>query len=159
MIKNKNPKIEIGNDTSYCENSGIKFLLSAGLGLKKYLWNTNEYTPAISISGKGKYKVTVWDSLGCPAFDSLNVIQKPNPYVNLRKDSSYCSEQGISIILRAGKGQKSYRWSTSEITDSIKIKTGGLFYAEVTNNENCKSFDTIRISENQSPKVSLGSDK
>ncbi len=71
------PTVDIGNDTTVCENSG--FALDAGIGWTGYLWSDSSSSPLFTPPSSGLYHITVSDTNGCLATDSIiiNMLQAP----------------------------------------------------------------------------------
>ncbi|MEP7258920.1 MAG: PKD domain-containing protein, partial [Flavitalea sp.] len=69
------PSVELGADTTVCE--GIELVLDAGNAGLTIDWSTGENTSAISVYDAGKYTVTVSNTDGCSAIDSINVTIVP----------------------------------------------------------------------------------
>nr|WP_294908089.1 FG-GAP-like repeat-containing protein [uncultured Lacibacter sp.] len=78
------------------------------------------------------------------------------PTVDLGADTSIC--QGDSLLLIATNTNAQYRWSTGATTDRIIAKQTGVYWVEVTNNGGTVT-DTIRLTVNPAPVVSLGNDE
>lgn len=69
-------------DTFIC--SGTSVVLDAGTHPYNpiYVWNNAEITQTISVSTPGTYIVKVQNNEGCVAFDTVNIVQYPDPVVN-----------------------------------------------------------------------------
>jgi hypothetical protein len=65
------PVVNLGNDTSIC--GGDDLLLSAGAGFASYHWNDHSSQPDLTADSSGTYYVTVTNSSGCTATDSLKL--------------------------------------------------------------------------------------
>ena len=64
------PVVDFGNDTVV--NTSIT--LDAGSGFDSYLWNNSDTTQTILVENTGTYYVSVTDSNGCTASDTINVL-------------------------------------------------------------------------------------
>ena len=82
------------------------------------------------------------------------VLLEPNK-IDLGNDTSICL--GDSITLDAGLNN-SYKWSTNEITQTIKVDTTGEYSVTITDSNGCKSSDTINLLVNELPIINLGND-
>lgn len=67
----KNPKVELGNDTSVC--NGINLMLNAGTDGIDYFWNTGQTTSTITVNSPGTYNVFVTNVDGCVKTDTITV--------------------------------------------------------------------------------------
>ena len=84
------PRFDLGKDTAICNHDTIvKKVILQNLQSALtyyYLWSKNgevlvQDTSQLSISKEGTYKVTVTDSRGCEATDSLKVSLKTRPHI------------------------------------------------------------------------------
>ena len=72
QIENINPlQISLGSDTTICE--GDKIILSPG-NFSSYTWQDYSKTPAYTVLQQGSYSVTVTDTLGCTASDTIKIV-------------------------------------------------------------------------------------
>ncbi len=97
QINVKDIKPNIGRDTSFCNAFSLK--LSTAKSYQKYLWNTSEITPSLSISKKGTYILRVNDSIGCSSADTIVVH---NPFVVAKittSDTIQCSKNNLFKII------------------------------------------------------------
>lgn len=81
----------------------------------------------------------------------------PNPpAVNLGPDITACS----SAVLDAGITGLTYRWSTNDTTQTISTAFSGTYYVQVSDGgSGCSGTDTIQVTINPAPVVSLGPDR
>lgn len=97
------PDISLGQDISVCHSDTLT--LSVTPGYNSYLWSTGEVTNAISLDssslGMGTHVVwvTVADSMGCTATDSINVT-----FQNCVGIHEFVSEGDITIYPNPTKG-------------------------------------------------------
>jgi hypothetical protein len=98
----------------------------------------------------------VTDANGCTDTDSVTVTVNTIPAVSLGSDTDICA--GLNVTLTPGNTFASYNWSTGETTASIVATTAGNYYVTVTDANNCQNTDTVAVTVNALPTVSLGSD-
>jgi len=95
------------------------------------------------------YFISVSDTSGNSAADSLFMNVYDLPVVSLGADTNICSN--IQWPLNAGNAGSSYLWSTGAETQTIITDTTGFgfgiqqFYVDVTNENGCLSSDTINL--------------
>lgn len=77
------PQVNLGSDISI--NTGVSTTLSAANVGVTYLWNTGAVTPSINVNSPGTYFVTVTDSIGCKASDTIIVSLKTVGFDELYK--------------------------------------------------------------------------
>jgi PKD repeat protein len=112
-----------------------------------FLWQDNSNASSFVIVQPGQYHVEITDQLGCVFnSDTLNVILDNFPFeAFIGNDTSLCT--GNSIQLQVGASvATNYLWSNGNTNDSLLITSGGTFWLEVSNINNCIAIDTINIS-------------
>jgi gliding motility-associated-like protein len=146
------PVINIGNDTSLCFNQPFTINASAA---PNYLWNNGSVLNAITVSKEGMYWVEVIGNK-CVARDSISIMQKEIPVVNIGDNKSICKE--VEFTLDAENVGSAYSWNTNKTAQKVVVKAPGEFSVTVTNLEGCYATDRIILDTFISPTVSLGND-
>ena len=118
VVVNVLPSIFFSGNTTICQGQSTTIVASGGYS---YLWSTGATTNSISVSDPGVYKVNVTNSLNCMRSDSVIVVVRDNPTVNVNGSSIIC--QGSSAVLNAS-GAETYLWSTGENSASIVVMPG-----------------------------------
>jgi hypothetical protein len=122
---------------------GGSIVLDAGDGFETYLWSTGitDTTSRIEVNGAGTYYVTVSNTDGAIATDSIEVVLRDSPSVFLGSDITHNG----SLFLDAGAGYSGYLWSTGETLQAITITESGKYWVQVMNEFGCTASDTIRV--------------
>jgi len=134
---NSLPVVYLGRDTSFCENT---LQLDAGT-FSTTTWSTGSTAQSINVNSSGVYSVTVTDSNGCAAVDSIVIVVYDNPILNLDKDTAFC---GDSLLLALAPGNK-YVWSTGDTLSFTTINSSGDYWLSVTDSNGCTTSDTIHV--------------
>ena len=137
---NFSPDIQpnLGNDTALCPGSTI--LLDVSIPGVSYRWNDNSTGPLFNVRDSGIYSVTV--TLGsCTAVDSI-VITSSSSTFNLGNDSILTV--GDSLVLDASSASGSLRWSDNSTGQTLKVKTTGIYWVDVTIS-GCTTRDSISV--------------
>ncbi|MCF8298418.1 MAG: right-handed parallel beta-helix repeat-containing protein [Saprospiraceae bacterium] len=77
IVTVNNPIVELGNDTTICDNQSI--ILDAGLGFASYLWSDNSTGQTLTIDTTGyglgahTFSVSVTDIIGCTTNDAIEI--------------------------------------------------------------------------------------
>jgi len=148
------PIVDLGPNTAIC--SGSTLTLNAGNAGATYLWNTAATTQTITVSTAGTYYVAVTAANSCVGRDTIVVTLNPSPVVNLGNDTTVC--EGSSATLNAGNTGATFLWSNTATTQSISVSTTGTYFVTVTGANNCTGSDTLVLTVNEAPVVSLGND-
>jgi len=131
----------LGADVSSCN------LLALTIGIEEieganYLWNTGYNGNKITTTGFGTYWLELQQN-GCKLRDSIDVIEKPKPVVNLGPDTTICKFKPV-ILTTGSSFYDTYLWNTGESTRSITVDKAGAYYIDVTLN-GCTASDTVMV--------------
>jgi gliding motility-associated-like protein len=137
------------------ENGSAIALVNGGTPSYTYQWNT---VPAQSSQtafniGAGSYTVTVTDSHGCTASNSVTITQ-PNALTTSIATSTNVSCYGLhngnaSVSANGGTGNYTYAWSTSPVQTSANATglSAGSYTITVTDAHGCSNATTAVISQ------------
>jgi gliding motility-associated-like protein len=78
ILQHDNPKVFLGNDTTYCSN--FTRVLNAGDSDLTYKWSTGVTTPTITVNTYGTYWVTVTNGCG-QASDTIDITSCEGGYI------------------------------------------------------------------------------
>ena len=147
-----NPVVDLGPDTLLC--NVLNYVLTPATGFSIYTWQNNSHNQTYSASVNGNYFLTVTNSFGCTASDSV-ALQFSNPTVSIGNDTTICIN--TSVFLIANSGFSFYQWNTNNTTESILISSEGTYSVTVTDNLGCKDSDS-KIINVDAPFVFIGND-
>lgn len=151
LTQNAFPLIDLGNDTSICQNSSI--VLDATTSGATYLWNNGSTDATISVFQPQIYSVIVTKN-GCSSTDSRQVSILPSSSLFVGNDTAFCDL--INQTISSGNSQTV--WSNGQIGSFININQFGTYWGEITTS--CgKIRDSILISQKIKPSVNLGNDQ
>ncbi len=125
--------------------------LDAGNSGATYLWQDGSINQTFQVISAGIYHVTIINSDGCQASDTVTVL--PIPFANLGNDTTICS--GV-LPLDAGNIGSTYTWQDGSTQQTFQVTNSGTYWVEVDNGT-CTSLDTIVVNMN-GPIVNLGPD-
>jgi gliding motility-associated-like protein len=145
--------INLGNDTTLCENSLL--LLNPNLSNATYSWQNNTTNSTFTVAQQGFYWVEATTANGCYVSDSINVNYNPLPVVNLGNDTTIC--EGQDLVLNASNVNSSFVWQDNSNNTSYTITQPGNYWLTVTEN-GCSDSDTIAINYAPLPFIYLGND-
>lgn len=140
------PSVDLGPDIITCADEGHMEYLDAGNPGLYYTWDNNYNGRVRTVTSSGTYYVRVMDSLGCPAYDTINVTLKPNPISTLGNDTSVCMDQPLT--LNAGNNGVSYFWNTGQTANTIIAEDPGEYIVFITGSNGCMISDTIQVAHN-----------
>jgi hypothetical protein len=130
-------KVDLGNDTTLCENQILT--LSTGSSLN-HLWSNGLQNTSLEITESGLYWAEVSKGL-CKKRDSINIFFRNLPEIFLGNDTTLCA--GDTLILY-GSEEFSNLWSDSTFQNQLIIKEYGEYWLEV-NDGFCIIIDSIAV--------------
>ena len=155
ILTNPSSTIDIGRDTSFCEGLTIEFFGPSFF--TGYKWNgINTSKNSYSTKSDTIVFVEAYNSFGCPAFDTVQVNYFDVPEFSFGSDTGFCDNVDYQLI--GPLNMKTYLWYNGTSSDRISLKGPGLYYLEVTNDEECSYVDSINIYKYDSPVISIGND-
>ncbi|MFC2114659.1 T9SS type A sorting domain-containing protein [Bacteroidota bacterium] len=155
---NKLPVVNLGNDTSFCQGKSV--ILDAGPNFKAYYWSNGPTSQKQTISNSAFVSVIVKDFNNCLSIpDTIDVRALTIPVLHLGPDTAFC--RGDSVVLDAGSGYQTYWWSNGFSSSKQVIYNSITIMGKIQDAVNAcwSKNDTIRISVNELPVKSLGSDR
>lgn len=148
---NPSPIINLGPD-SITLQACDSLVLNAGNPGSEFIWNTNETVQSIKVTTSGVFKVTVTNTFGCQANDSVKI--KIKPLVDLGPDTTSCN----CILLKAGAADNRYEWCNGQNYSQINACKTDIYCVKVTTTSGCVGYDTVSVTIVPAPVVNLGRD-
>ncbi|NLR77766.1 gliding motility-associated C-terminal domain-containing protein [Chitinophaga eiseniae] len=147
------PMVNLGSDTTICGGNSLVLDAGAANFAYKIQWSTGATTQRININQAGTYWVNVSNG-ECATTDTIHVGLIPTPLVSI-PDTTIC--RGQSVKLDAYVDGASYLWSNGSTASSILVSTQEQFWVKVMKSA-CITIDTIKVSVNPPPDISLSRD-
>ncbi len=151
VVRSPVPAFAILGDTLICD--GASTVLSTSLPFSMYSWSNGDLNAGTTVAKAGNYSVTISDTNGCTATQTINVTVNPNPVPRITGNKAICPLDSVKISLT--DPFSSYLWSDGSSTSSIYAKAGSTHTVTVTDMNGCKGIDntTIPIQGNLNPKI------
>jgi len=147
------PVADAGANTSICDGDTIQLQATGGV---TFLW-----TPPATLSdpiiadpdanplSTTEYFVSVTDSNGCVANDSITVTVNALPIANAGPDVTACIGDTVGLLATGGT---QYTWTPTAFLDNPNIDSPNAFpdttmdfFVVVTDANSCTSFDTVEV--------------
>jgi hypothetical protein len=140
------PVVNLGPDINKCVDAGIAEVLDAGVQANNpvFQWDNGSASQVRAVTESGTYTVKVTNQYTCSDADTINVILRPNPIVNLGNDTTVCN--GVVLNLNPGNSGVEYFWNNGQNTQNINVTNPGTYSVFVTNSQGCTKADTIVVS-------------
>lgn len=145
--------LKLLRDTTICKSEST--LLNASLSNATYLWQDQSTLPYFIATAPDTYTVQIFIG-GCPFFDTAIVNHYPLLFFSLGNDTILCPKDSIHLKVDTISGY--YVWSDGSTNNSFNINEEGLYWVEITTDDNCKVRDSIEIKYIEAPKSFLGRD-
>lgn len=149
------PVITPSGSVSICMGGSVE--LDAGAGFSSYQWSNGQQQRKITVNAAGAYAVTVKGSNGCSGTSAPVVVvvsDSLHPVITAGGPTTFC--EGGSVLLDAGAGYVSYRWSNGATTRQLAATTSGAYAVTVTDDRGCVGLSLpITVLVQPAPSVSI----
>ncbi len=166
------PTPNLGPDREFCKGSAVNEVLNVGGGYALYEWSTSKTgtdttAQRDTVIAQGSYSVTVTDTIGCKAADTIEINANFLPAIELGPDTFFCAGDKFNFLISAGPGYVKYEWFdfTNFPTVNQLPTTGQILlvsdsaaniFCRITDSKGCTNQDTISINRIPLPVVDLG---
>jgi len=147
------PDASLGRDTVLCEGDFLFFDFS-NLNLM-FEWSDTSTDPTNTLGATGTYWLEVTDR-DCTSRDSITLLYKPSPSVDLGRDTMLCTGDVITLSISVAPDEE-VTWSDNSLGDMLIIENSGSYTVEVDKN-GCIANDEIIVTFNDPPSFDLGQD-
>lgn len=148
------PMIDLGADTTVCP--GYVLALAPEFSFVTYAWSTGAMTDSIIVSEPGEYWLTVTDSCGNLASDTLTLDLRPRPLLDLGPDTTLCSNAIIPLL--AQDGFATYEWVDGTTEKGFTGYGEGDFWVVATDSCGRVQTDTVNVTIDLASEINLGVD-
>lgn len=141
LTVNPKPLPNLGPDKNLCSNTEVT--ITPGT-FTSYLWQDMSNESHFKINTPGKYWVTVTNSLGCTATDTITVPAiLPTPSNFLPQSDSICTYESLNVS--SLNPYVSYQWSTGATGKTALLEKPGIHRLTVTDANGCSGTDSITL--------------
>jgi len=142
IIFSEVPEINLGNDTSFCENSTFK--IDAFHENYTYVWQDNSTNSFFETDTAGIFFVEVSNLDNCKNSDTISLFHKHLPRFNFGNDTTICEDLPLLLSPNLNDDTK-YIWQDESTNASFLVTEEG-FYKLTTSNICGTWSDSINIS-------------
>jgi hypothetical protein len=142
------PALDLGPNVYDCAGDAV---LTPGTGYSSYLWTDGSTNDTLLVTSQGTYGVTVWNSNGCFASDSVVVFDYVlgDSLISTVGPTVVCSAD--TLLLKGPIGYVSYVWNTGATTRDITTSTGGWYSLFAEDSAGCRHLDSIWVQQFAAP--------
>jgi gliding motility-associated-like protein len=135
------PKIDLGNDTSFCEQT--IYTLNAWNESCSYRWQDHSTNPFLDVSEPGTYYVNVKNQFGCTNSDTINLSLKYIPVFRFPSDTVLCDHTLLNLLFDFEETR--YVWQDGSQNNSFLVEQPGEYILSTQNS--CGSWtDSLLVS-------------
>lgn len=151
--------VNLGNDTSYCENDGFNYTITlTGTPGASYIWTGGDTGNTKTITAPGFYLVAGTLN-GCTTRDTIQVteVESLDPF-DLGPDIDYCSDSSINVNLNVTNVANAvYNWNDGSTSPTKTVMGPGTYIVTVSQTGVCNEtlIDTLIVTEQTAPMISL----
>jgi gliding motility-associated-like protein len=145
------PQIETAGSGSYCEGTPLTLHASSPEEGIEFTWTrpdgTSKYGPNLNLEplnpdASGEYTITGINKFSCSTTEVVPVTVTPNPKPVFTTIGDICTGP---VIITTETTYSEYNWLVGSTSPELQVDTAGLYWLTVTDNNNCKASDSIRI--------------
>ncbi|NDP27548.1 MAG: T9SS type A sorting domain-containing protein [Flavobacterium sp.] len=152
LLKPKRMALELKKIDPTCfegSDASITTIITNGTAPYTYEWSTGEKTVAIANLTAGEYKLTLKDSRGCTAVQTIVIENPVKGTIDLGPDVTLCIDQTYTINATISDTKASYKWSSdkgfSSTNPIVTITQAANYQLEITTGLGCLIQDDISI--------------
>ena len=135
--------VELGENQMLCKDNDQSFILNPGT-YANYLWSDSSTNATLTVDESGTYSVTVSDTMGCSATDSVLVEFRETPQVYIQNNSGDFCEEFKANLSAITDINADFLWNTGEETQTIMVNASGL-YSVTADNQGCMNTAIYNI--------------
>jgi gliding motility-associated-like protein len=152
-----NPTIQLGNDTTICEDVVSIPLVVSNISNTTYLWNTGDTTNSILATSPGVYWVENYNPDNCLRQSDTLVISKSNTFdVNfVLNDSILCEGKSYPLTVGSSQSNLVITWSSGDTSSIINIDSSGTYSFIAENDLGCSVKKDTLIVFNEAPVIGI----
>ncbi len=143
ISRSPSPVVDLGNDRTMCEGDTLDIVFSSDT--LQYIWSDGTSDSIFTVRESGVIWLNATASNGCSSTDTINIVTKPVPIVNLGNDTILHFDETIS--LDAGNTGSAYIWSTGDSTQTIVVNGDQEIVWVNVLSDGCIGIDSISLNE------------
>ena len=143
------PPINLGNDTTLCENVIHNISIFDGVG-RSYLWQDGSTNDNFDVSQAGVYYAEITDTNGCTNSDTIYIEYFLNEDLDLGNDTLICENIALQFSLNVTNAVR-YKWQDGTESADYTIFTDGTYWVDAYDINNCPISDTIIVTTEPVP--------
>jgi gliding motility-associated-like protein len=132
-------------------NGSATVIPNGGTSPYNYTWSNGSHNGTATGLASGTYTVTVTDSHGCTATNSVIINQPPQLTSTISSTTNItcngAANGTATITANGGVPPYSYTWSNGQHTTTISNLTPGTYTVTITDNNGCTATNSVTITQ------------
>jgi gliding motility-associated-like protein len=149
----------ITNTTCGYSNGSVIASGSGGFPTYTYEWNSTppQYTANMINVPAGTYIVTVTDTQGCQATNSVTLTDTPGPSITFASNNETCdmSNGTATVSVIGGQTPYTYQWQDNQTNPTAINLPQGNYSVVVTDDNGCTVSGSVNVNETNGPTASF----
>ncbi len=134
-------------------NGSAMSSISGGTSPYTYSWNNGQLTQGATGLSAGTYTITITDTNGCIATQTLNISQPSAVTATATATAASCGQNNgsASATANGGTGSYTYSWSTGATTSSIINQPSNIYTVTITDANACTQTASVNVGTTGGP--------
>lgn len=134
VVQMQPPSLTLGGDTFLCPGKTLVLRSNAQPPGTTYMWNKGNTSDSLKVIIPGTYILTVFDSNGCNASDTVAVSRTDLPVIWLGDDQKLCTGDTLQLPSELYTVRPyTIKWQNGTVGSTFVVTTPGVYTATVTN--------------------------
>lgn len=157
--------VSVENIDCYGGTGSASVDVSGGTAPYSYHWNSNwgsmsTSSPDTTGMAAGTYSVTVFDAIGCSAYQTVDIVEPVALDIYVHADSITCNNQMATVTanVMGGTSPYSYMWSDGSSSNMTTAYNTGEYIVTVVDSKGCTAtaMNTV-FQDYETPQISISS--
>lgn len=144
------PVIDLGPNRKVCKELSIPIDFS--LVAQSALWNDASSSLTKELKAPGTFRVSVVNTEGCTAADTVVLDTFTSPTVNIGVDSFVCEDGTYAIDPGT---YAAYTWQDGSHSRVFNATSAGLYAVSIKDDNACNATDTVTLAAKAKPAISM----
>ena len=138
------------SDTFFCKNESIEIGNINYPNNYTFIWNNGLKTKQITVN-KTSVNILAIKDIDCWNYDTINVIEKDKPQINIIGPRFLCEDNNEKITLKSNQFFKNIWYPSNELSLNLEVNKAGKYWHYAENEFGCNNTDTIQIKDACNP--------
>lgn len=148
ITQDTEPVIQITGNLTFCEGfNTVLTAIATGNG-NTFAWSNGTIGATNTVATAGIHTVTVTTPANCQYQKSVNVVQSPNPNLQITGNLTFCEGSNTTLTATATGNGNTFIWSNGTGGTTNIVAATGTYTVTVTTPEGCQYQKSIMVTMN-----------